>query len=77
MPMLRRGHGAVKKLRCKSGARFPPSTVVIVIVIVLVIVIVIILVIIIKLKRSNFFLMLVKFFLMLIKFLVDALSIFF
>ena len=28
MPMLRRGYGAVKNLRCKSGARFPPSTVV-------------------------------------------------
>ena len=27
MPMSRRGHGAVKNLRCKSGARFPPSTV--------------------------------------------------
>ena len=27
MPMLRRGYGAVKNLRCKSGARFPPSTV--------------------------------------------------
>ena len=26
MPMLRRGYGAVKNLRCKSGARFPPST---------------------------------------------------
>ena len=27
MPMLRRGYGAVRNLRCKSGARFPPSTV--------------------------------------------------
>ena len=27
MPMLRRGYVAVKNLRCKSGARFPPSTV--------------------------------------------------
>ena len=26
MPMLRRGYVAVKNLRCKSGARFPPST---------------------------------------------------
>ena len=26
MPMLRKGYGAVKNLRCKSGARFPPST---------------------------------------------------
>ena len=25
MPMLRRAYGAVKKLCCKSGARFPPS----------------------------------------------------
>ena len=24
MSMLRRGHGAVTNLRCKSGARFPP-----------------------------------------------------
>ena len=27
MPMLKRGYGAVRNLRCKSGARFPPSTV--------------------------------------------------
>ena len=26
MPMLRRGCGPVRNLRCKSGARFPPST---------------------------------------------------
>ena len=26
MPMLRGGYGAVKNLRCKSAARFPPST---------------------------------------------------
>ena len=26
MPMLRRGYGAVRNLRCKSGARFPPSS---------------------------------------------------
>ena len=26
MSMLRRGYGAVRNLRCKSGARFPPST---------------------------------------------------
>ena len=24
MPMLKRGYGAVRNLRCKSGARFPP-----------------------------------------------------
>ena len=27
MPMLKRGYGAVRNLRGKSGARFPPSTV--------------------------------------------------
>ena len=27
MPMLKRGYGAIRNLRCKSGARFPPSTV--------------------------------------------------
>ena len=27
MPTLRRGYGAVRNLRCKSGAGFPPSTV--------------------------------------------------
>ena len=27
MPTLKRGYGAVRNLRCKSGARFPPSTV--------------------------------------------------
>ena len=27
MPMLKKGYGAVRNLRCKSGARFPPSTV--------------------------------------------------
>ena len=27
MSMLRSGYGAVRNLRCKSGARFPPSTV--------------------------------------------------
>ena len=42
----------------------------------IVIVIVIVFVIIVKLKRSNFFLMLVKLFLMLIKFLFDASSFF-
>ena len=26
MSMLRRGYGALRNLRCKSGARFPPST---------------------------------------------------
>ena len=28
MPMSKRGYGAVRNLRGKSGARFPPSTVV-------------------------------------------------
>ena len=27
MPMLKRGYGALRNLRGKSGARFPPSTV--------------------------------------------------
>ena len=49
---------------------------IIVIAILIVIVVVIILGITVKLKRSNFFLMLVNFFLMLIKLLFDALSIF-
>ena len=57
--------------------KFEGQKIVIVIVILIVIVIVMVLVIIVKLKRSNFFLMLVKFFLMLIKFLFDALSFFF
>ena len=29
MPMLKRGYGAARNLRGKSGARFPPSTVVV------------------------------------------------
>ena len=37
MPMLRRGYGAARNLRCKSGARFPPSTVVVVVVVVVVV----------------------------------------
>ena len=49
MSMLRRGYGAVRNLRCKSGARFPPSTVVMaIVIIVLVIVLVIVVVIVIN-----------------------------